>query len=52
MKIMKNNMYDEHPLMINSGAFWRCKHGNTGHDKNLNFIGCEKCKKDKDKEKK
>lgn len=24
---MNDNLYDPHPLMIDSGTFWRCKHG-------------------------
>jgi hypothetical protein len=40
------NVYAEHPLMIDSGTFWRCKHGTTGINGELNFIGCEECKKE------
>jgi hypothetical protein len=24
------NLYDEHYLMVDSGTFWRCRHGKTG----------------------
>ena len=24
------NLYDPHPMMIDSGTFWRCDHGHTG----------------------
>ena len=27
---MSNNLYSPHPMMINSGTFWRCRHGGTG----------------------
>lgn len=39
-----NNVYHPHPLMINSGTFWRCDHGTTGYDGDMNFIGCANCK--------
>ena len=38
------NVYKPHPMMINSGTFWRCDHGSTGYDGDSNFIGCEECK--------
>lgn len=44
---MSDNVYDDHPLMINSGQFWRCKHGNTGLDNNANWIGCLACAEEK-----
>ena len=37
------NFYKPHYLMIHSGQFWRCKHGNTGYDKGCAFIGCKEC---------
>ena len=40
---MSNNFYDPHPFMIDSGTFWRCKHGNTGYDGDLGEVGCAKC---------
>jgi len=44
---MSDNVYDDHPLMINSGKFWRCKHENTGLDNNANWIGCLACAEEK-----
>lgn len=37
------NFYDDHPLMIDSGTFWRCDHGNTGFASGMDRIGCDKC---------
>ena len=37
------NFYRPHPLQINSGTFWRCEHGRTGLDGDLNYIGCKDC---------
>lgn len=31
------NLYGPHPLMIDSGTFWRCDHGNTS------VVGCPAC---------
>lgn len=36
------NLYNKHPLMVNSGTFWRCKHGTTGHGKD-GWEGCSVC---------
>lgn len=38
-----NNLYDSHPVMIDSGTFWRCDHGLTG----LEGRECIACLKDK-----
>jgi uncharacterized coiled-coil protein SlyX len=38
---MSDNFYDDHPLMISSGVFWRCKHGKTGLGKD--DPGCDQC---------
>lgn len=35
---MTNNLYEDHPLMIDSGTFWRCRHGKTGA-----YKPCWKC---------
>ena len=41
------NLYDPHPLMIDSGTFWRCGHGSTGlgYTKKgaLKVVGCKPC---------
>ena len=37
------NMYKPHLLMVNSGTFWRCSHGNTGLTDGLRWIGCAEC---------
>ncbi|HVX56958.1 MAG TPA: hypothetical protein VHA37_04450 [Candidatus Saccharimonadales bacterium] len=43
------NLYRPHPLMVNSGLFWRCKHGTTGFDAAADghdtpeWGGCTKC---------
>lgn len=37
------NLYHPHPLMIDSGTFWRCKHGTTGFKGNLEWVGCLEC---------
>lgn len=37
------NVYDAHPLLIDSGTFWRCKHGATGYAGGLEWIGCAPC---------
>lgn len=42
-KAVARNVYEPHPLMITSGQFWRCDHGLTGFDGNLNFVGCADC---------
>lgn len=34
---MKDNLYEPHPLMIDSGRFWRCHHGSTG------WYACWRC---------
>lgn len=52
---MSDNFYDEHPLMLDSGTFWRCKHGNTGikpgtGNQPPKFIGCRECKAEKEAE--
>lgn len=38
------NFYEPHMLMVNSGRFWRCKHGITGFDGDLNLVGCPECR--------
>lgn len=43
---MTGNFYRPHPLMIDSGTFWRCKHGTTGLDADFNVIGCADCRQD------
>lgn len=40
------NLYDPHPLMIDSGTFWRCAHGTTGFASGLRWIGCADCRKE------
>lgn len=40
------NLYRPHVMMINSGQFWRCAHGNTGYADDFRWVGCEECKKD------
>ena len=40
------NLYRPHVMMINSGQFWRCAHGNTGYADGPRWVGCEECKKD------
>lgn len=37
------NLYEAHPLMVNSGQFWRCAHGVTGFGKGMAWIGCPEC---------
>lgn len=39
------NVYRPHLLMTASGEFWRCKHGNSGYDGDLNWVGCSECAK-------
>lgn len=36
------NLYNKHSLMVNSGTFWRCKHGTTGHNDD-GWEGCSDC---------
>jgi hypothetical protein len=38
------NLYNEHPLMVSSGEFWRCAHGRTGFVGGLRWSGCEECR--------
>lgn len=38
------NLYEDHPLMINSGTFWRYGHGQTGFKSGMEWIGCEECR--------
>lgn len=40
---MSTNLYDPHPLMIDSGTFWRCEHGTTGFGAGLEWVGCPQC---------
>lgn len=46
---MENNLYRPHPFMIDSGTFWRCKHGTTGYGSKTTkngrpkWEGCRKC---------
>ena len=40
------NMYRPHKMLIDSGRFWRCAHGNTGYADGPRWVGCEECKKD------
>lgn len=42
----RGNLYRPHKFMIHSGQFWRCKHGLTGWDRNMEFIGCKDCESD------
>jgi len=39
----RGNLYRPHALMVDSGQFWRCKHGHTGIGEGWSFIGCEQC---------
>jgi len=39
----EGNLYGPHSLQIDSGTFWRCKHGKTGFGKNLSWRGCLRC---------
>lgn len=43
----ERNLYRPHPLMIDSGTFWRCPHGTTGYtsadDGYLQWGGCNEC---------
>jgi len=38
------NLYKPHTLQIDSGTFWRCKHGLTGYKEGLKWVGCMDCK--------
>lgn len=40
------NLYHPHVFMVNSGQFWRCKHGLTGFADGMKWVGCEDCQKD------
>ena len=40
------NLYKPHSLMVNSGQFWRCRHGSTGFGAGLRWDGCAECEKD------
>ena len=42
-RLAGRNLYLPHPLMVNSGTFWRCAHGTTGLDGNGNWEGCNSC---------
>lgn len=42
----RGNVYRPHKLMITSGKIWRCRHGLTGYDGDLYFVGCPDCQKD------
>ena len=37
------NLYEPHPIQIDSGTFWRCDHGKTGFGKEMKWIGCFWC---------
>lgn len=37
------NFYNPHMLQINSGTFWRCKHGYTGMKNWMEYRGCREC---------
>lgn len=37
------NFYHAHPLQIDGGTFWRCKHGVTGLNRDLTYKGCPGC---------
>ncbi len=39
------NLYRPHPLMVNSGQFWRCAHGSTGLGVGMDWFGCSQCEK-------
>lgn len=39
----RKNLYESHPLMIDSGTFWRCDHGTTGYTNGLRWKGCWRC---------
>ena len=40
------NIYMPHLFMVNSGQFWRCKHGITGFASGMKWEGCFECAKD------
>ena len=42
-RLALRNLYLPHPMMLNSGTFWRCAHGNTGLDGRGNWEGCNSC---------
>jgi len=37
------NLYQPHMMMVNSGQFWRCKHGVTGFKRGMEWVGCRAC---------
>lgn len=37
------NFYKPHMLQIDSGTFWRCKHGRTGMKNWMEYEGCTQC---------
>lgn len=37
------NCYKPHQVRSPSGTVWRCKHGNTGFDSDMLFVGCADC---------
>ena len=41
------NIYEVHPLMVNSGQFWRCPHGRTGVGQDGLHLGCLECAESK-----
>ena len=43
MEPNRGNLYEPHYLQINSGTFWRCKHGSTGYKSGLIWKGCWRC---------
>lgn len=38
------NLYRPHRLMVHSGEFWRCRHGNTGFVGGMEWEGCDECR--------
>jgi hypothetical protein len=42
--LVGRNVYLPHPLMVTSGKFWRCDHGNTGLGPNAEWVGCAQCR--------
>lgn len=44
--VNRGNLYHPHPLMVNSGEFWRCPHGTTGFGPGMRWEGCQQCAAD------
>jgi hypothetical protein len=37
------NLYRPHMMQVDSGTFWRCKHGTTGFASGMEWVGCDQC---------